>query len=142
MAKPQEIVEWQARAQKMSLESQKQLHSILKHAETTGKAPRLSQHFTPEALSESQPSVVAAHSSRQVRQRPDRDARLPVLEERINRDWNQYRPKYYRQLRASGTLRQQIRQTALMCVETLHQYQKRGLNPDQAREAIQELITP
>lgn len=73
---------------------------------------------------------------------PQEDARLPILEAKIDRQWQQFRPKYYRELKAKGTLQQQIRQTALMCVETLHQFQNKGLSPDQGREAIQSLIIP
>lgn len=78
----------------------------------------------------------------QISIKPEEDARLPVLEARIERDWKRWRPAYFRELKASGILKEQIHQTALMCVEILHQYQNRGLHPDQAREVVQELIIP
>ena len=51
-------------------------------------------------------------------------------------------PPVLREPEEGRKLKQHIQQTAIMCVETLHQYQNRGLNPDQAREAIQEIIVP
>jgi hypothetical protein len=74
--------------------------------------------------------------------KPEEDARLPILKARIDREWRLYRPKFVKALEAKGTLHKEIDQTALMCVETLHQYQNAGLNPDQGREAIIPLIHP
>jgi hypothetical protein len=73
---------------------------------------------------------------------PAEDARIPVLEAQIEREWNQFRPKYVRDLKAKGTLQQQIRETALWCVQVLDEYQNRGLGADQGREAIRALINP
>lgn len=73
---------------------------------------------------------------------PKIDARLGPLMARIEREWRQFRPAYYRELEEGGTLRESIRSTALWCLETLNQFETKGLNPDQAREAIQEMINP
>jgi hypothetical protein len=74
--------------------------------------------------------------------RPEEDARLPILEAEIERRWQTDRPKYYDLLQKEGALKKQVRETALMCVSVLQQYQSKGLNPDQGREAIQELVAP
>ena len=49
----------------------------------------------------------------QVTIKPSEDARLPTLEARIERDWKQWHPSYYRMLKKEGTLQSQIKQTAL-----------------------------
>jgi hypothetical protein len=74
--------------------------------------------------------------------KPEEDARLPILEAQIETAWIKHRATYYRMLQKNGTLKKQLRETALRCVLVLHQYQEKGLNPDQGREAIQELIVP
>lgn len=78
----------------------------------------------------------------QVTIKPEDDARLPILKAQIEREWGQYRPQYVKSLVRAGTLQQQIRETALQCVQVLHEYQNKGMNPDQGREAIQALIHP
>jgi hypothetical protein len=35
-----------------------------------------------------------------------------------------------------------VKETALDCVRVLDEYQNRGLNPDQGREVIREIILP
>ncbi len=35
-----------------------------------------------------------------------------------------------------------MQETALDCIRLMNQYQEAGHNPDQAREAVQELIVP
>jgi thermostable 8-oxoguanine DNA glycosylase len=67
--------------------------------------------------------------------KPEDDARLPSLEARIDREWSQFRPKFYKALKES------IHKTAIWCIETLNQAQENGLNPDQGRELIRELET-
>ena len=44
---------------------------------------------------------------------PAEDARLPILEAEIEREWRRWRPKYVRDLKARGKLQHQIRETAL-----------------------------
>jgi hypothetical protein len=78
----------------------------------------------------------------QVTIKPEEDARLPILEAQIETAWIKYRQTYYRMLKKDGTLKKQLRETALQCVLVLHQYQNAGMRPDQGREAIQELIVP
>jgi hypothetical protein len=73
---------------------------------------------------------------------PEEDARLPILEAEIEREWNQWRPKYVRDLKAKGTLQHQIRNTALWCIQVLNRYEERGLGADMGREAIRALILP
>jgi len=75
---------------------------------------------------------------------PEEDARLPILEARIDRDWKAYRSRYYKNLKADGSLEEEIKSTALICVRVLHQYQNLGLGlgADQAREVVQEIIIP
>ena len=85
---------------------------------------------------------MASNPVPQVSIKPEEDARLPSLEARIDREWSLYRAEWYKHLKADGTLEKEIKQRALWCVEVLHQYEDRGLNPDQGREAIRELIVP
>jgi hypothetical protein len=75
---------------------------------------------------------------------PEEDARLPILEARIERDRKAYRRGHVKALKAQGpgTLEREIKSTALLCVRVLHQYEERGLGADQAREVVQELIIP
>ena len=73
---------------------------------------------------------------------PEEDARLPVLEAQIETQWRRFRPKYVKQLESQSRLPEQIKETALSCISLLNDYQNRGLNPDQGREAIQDLIIP
>lgn len=51
---------------------------------------------------------------------PEEDARLPILEARIEREWWQYRSGYVKSLQKSGQLQKQDRATALWCVQVLH----------------------
>lgn len=78
----------------------------------------------------------------QVSIKPEEDARLPILEAEIEATWRAHRPRYVKLLEATGRMQEQVRETALQCVMVLHQYQNKGLNPDQGREAIQPLIMP
>ncbi len=73
---------------------------------------------------------------------PEEDARLPILEAEIESTWRAHQKRYVKYLEKEGALRNQIRETARTCVRVLHQCENRGLNPDQGREAIQELIYP
>jgi hypothetical protein len=73
--------------------------------------------------------------------KPEDDARLPSLEARIDREWSQFRPKFYKALKTKGELQESIHKTAIWCIETLNQAQENGLNPDQGRELIRELET-
>jgi hypothetical protein len=83
-----------------------------------------------------------ANDNPQVSIKPEEDARLPILEARIEREWRQYRSGYVKSLQKSGQLQKQVRATALWCVQVLHDAENRGLNPDQGRELIQPLIHP
>jgi hypothetical protein len=78
----------------------------------------------------------------QVTFKPEEDARLPILEAQIEREWRQSRPAYVRSLAKSNSLKSQVHDTALQCVKLLHQYEERGLGADQAREAMQVFINP
>ena len=73
---------------------------------------------------------------------PEEDARLPIYESMIEREWFKWRPSYVRQLKAGGTFKREVRATALQCVLVLQQYQKRGLGADMGREAAHSLIVP
>jgi hypothetical protein len=73
---------------------------------------------------------------------PEEDARLPILEAEIEREWSQHRSGYVKSLKRAGTLKKQIRETALDCIRVLHQYQNAGLSPDQGREAMRVFIFP
>jgi len=74
--------------------------------------------------------------------KPEEDARLPVLEAQIEREWREYRAGYAKSLQKTGRLQMQVRETALCCVRVLHQYEERGLGADQGREAMQAFIHP
>ena len=78
----------------------------------------------------------------QVTIKPEEDARLPSLKAEIEREWRKSRKGYVKNLEKENRLQEQIKETALQCVKLLHEYQNRGLNPDQGREAIQSLIHP
>jgi hypothetical protein len=73
---------------------------------------------------------------------PEEDARLPILEAKIEKQWMRFRQKYYQRLKSEGQLAKTVRETALDCIRLMNQYEEHGLNPDQAREAMQELIQP
>jgi len=68
--------------------------------------------------------------------KPEDDARLPILEAEIERHWLEYRKPYVRELKKQNRLQEQIKETALDCVELLHRYQEKGHGADQAREAM------
>ena len=80
--------------------------------------------------------------SPQVEVKPEEDARLPILEAQIEREWRQHRPGYVKNLLKENNLKQQVRQTAVACLKLANQYEERGLGADQAREAQQALIHP
>lgn len=84
-------------------------------------------------------NVMSAHSrdeNPRVSIKPEEDARLPILEAQIEREWRQYRRAYVKSLLKAGQLQEQVHETALQCVRLLHEYQNNGQNPDQAREAM------
>jgi len=68
--------------------------------------------------------------------KPEEDARLPILEAEIEREWRAHRKAFVRELEKQKFLHQAIKNTAIACVELLHQYEKRGHGADQAREAM------
>ena len=74
--------------------------------------------------------------------KPEDDARLAPLEAEIEREWSQHRRSYYRLLKAEGKLTETVHDTALWCIKIMHQFEEKGLHPDQAREAIREIIFP
>jgi FKBP-type peptidyl-prolyl cis-trans isomerase (trigger factor) len=74
--------------------------------------------------------------------RPEEDARLPILEAQIEREWRQFRSSYVRSLQKTGQLQKQVRETALQCVKVLLQYEEAGHGADQGREAMQVFIHP
>jgi hypothetical protein len=74
--------------------------------------------------------------------KPEEDARLPILEARIGREWRQFRKAFVKELIKDGMLERAVKDTALQCVRVLHEYQNAGHNPDQGREAIIPLIRP
>ena len=80
--------------------------------------------------------------SSQVQVKPEEDARLPILEAQIEREWRQSRPGYVKNLLKEKNLRYQVNQVALSCIRLANQYEERGLGADQAREAQQALIHP
>lgn len=88
---------------------------------------------------------MSAHSrdeNSRVSIKPEEDARLPILEAQIEREWRQHRSGYVKSLQKTGQLQKQVHETALWCVHVLHDAENRGLNPDQGRELIQPLIHP
>jgi hypothetical protein len=74
--------------------------------------------------------------------KPEEDARLPVLEAQIEREWRSGRPGYVKDLIKRGELTSQVHETALDCLKLIHQFEERGLGADQAREAMQSFINP
>jgi hypothetical protein len=79
---------------------------------------------------------------KQIDVKPEEDARLPILEAEIEREWRNHRKAYVKELLSQNRLKSQVHQTALQCVLVLHQYEARGLTPDQGREAMMPLIFP
>ena len=73
---------------------------------------------------------------------PEEDARLPIYESIVEREWTRWRPSYVQRLKADGIFESEVRATALQCVHILQEYQKRGLGPDMGREAAHGLIVP
>lgn len=73
---------------------------------------------------------------------PREDARYPLDQAIIEREWGQWRPRYVKLLVAEGSLKQSVDQMALMCVHTLQQCERRGLGPDQGRELVNDMIIP
>jgi hypothetical protein len=78
----------------------------------------------------------------QVSIKPEEGARLPMLEAQIEREWRLYRPQYVKQLLKENSLKSQVHETALWCIETMDRAAERGANPDQQRELMQPLIQP
>jgi hypothetical protein len=68
----------------------------------------------------------ASNQHTQVTISPEEDARLPILEARIEREWKQWRRPYYKSLKREGGLREQVHQTAIWCIEILNQFQNRA----------------
>ena len=80
--------------------------------------------------------------SPRVEVKPEEDARLPILEAEIEREWRQHRKAFVRELENQKFLQQAIKNTALSCVQVLQEYEAAGHNPDRGREAMRELIHP
>ena len=80
--------------------------------------------------------------SPRVEVKPEEDARLPILEAEIEREWRNHRPGYVKNLLSANRLRKQVHQTALSCIRVANEYEERGHGADQAREAQQALIHP
>jgi len=80
--------------------------------------------------------------SPRVEVKPEEDARLPILEAEIEREWRQHRKAFVRELINQNYLQKAIKNTALSCVRVLQEYEAAGHNPDQGREAMRELIFP
>ena len=78
--------------------------------------------------------------SPRVEVKPEEDARLPILEAEIEREWRNHRPGYVKNL--GSRMKNQVHETALSCIRIANQYEERGLGADQAREAQQALIHP
>jgi len=72
----------------------------------------------------------------------EEDARYPIYQAIIEREWRQWRPRYVKLLMAEGSLKQTVDQMALMCVHTLQQCEKCELGPDQGRELVNQMIIP
>ena len=87
-------------------------------------------------------SMSSQNDNPQVSTKPEEDAGLPILEAQIEREWCQHRSGYVKSLKQAGTLKRQLRETALSCIRVLHQYQNAGLSPDQGREAMRVFIFP
>ena len=83
-----------------------------------------------------------ATATRTVDVPPSEDARLPIYQAKIETQWEQHLPDKVKALKAKGTFDQEVKATALQCVQLLQEYQKRGLGPDMGREAAQGLIIP
>jgi hypothetical protein len=73
---------------------------------------------------------------------PQEDARYPIYQAIIEREWREWRPRYVKLLVAEGSLKQCVDQMPLMCVNTLQQCERRGLGPDQGRELVNDMIIP
>jgi hypothetical protein len=97
---------------------------------------------TFEELLAMNPAEVVSIEVKPKMPKPEDDARLPILEAEIERQWRSCRTKYLTLLRKEKRLKHQVRETALMCVHVLQQYEANGLGADQGREAIQGLILP
>ncbi len=87
-------------------------------------------------------SVLSRDEKPKVTIKPEDDARIPILKAQIESEWRQYRRAYVKSLQNTGQLQKQVHETALWCVQVLHDAENRGLNPDQGRELIQPLIHP
>jgi hypothetical protein len=74
--------------------------------------------------------------------KPEEDARLPILEVEIEREWRAHRKAFVRELENQKYLQKAIKNTALSCVQVLQEYEAAGHNPDQGREAMMSLIHP
>ncbi len=73
---------------------------------------------------------------------PLEDARYPIYQAIVEREWKKWRPSLVKTLEKDGSLQKQIDDTALMCVTLLQEYQRCGLGPDMGREAAHSLIIP
>ena len=99
---------------------------------------------TFEELLAMNPAEVVSIEVKPKMPKPEDDARLPILEAEIERQWrSRARRVSYRCSERRRALKHQVQwQTALMCVHVLQQYEANGLGADQGREAIQGLILP
>jgi hypothetical protein len=52
----------------------------------------------------------------------EEDARLPLMEAKVENQWQRWRPKYYKSLQASGNLKRQLWETAEQCIYMMNQY--------------------
>lgn len=71
------------------------------------------------------------------------DARFEMLKAQADDHWERFRPKIYRALKKAGTLDAALSQAAETAVLILHQSERAGLSPDQARElAMPKILVP
>ena len=74
-------------------------------------------HWRPAVAPQSQIQVLINWNTRlcssvQNKVSPEEDARLPILEAEIEREWSQHRSGYLKSLKQAGTLKKQLRETA------------------------------
>ncbi|MDR3774548.1 MAG: hypothetical protein P4L26_14440 [Terracidiphilus sp.] len=114
---------------------------ISKQDWASGQSVFLKSRIPPQTIS-NDISMLSRDERRRVPIKPEEDARIPILEAQIEREWRQYRRAYVKSLQKAGQLQKQVHETALWCVQVLRDAENRGLNPDQGRELMQPLIHP
>ncbi len=62
------------------------------------------------------------------------DARFPILKAQAEEHWREFRPKYVQKLQREKKLDEVLNQAVDSAILILHQCERKGLNPDQARE--------